>query len=251
MSIPSTASARRPPRARHQYVSRDQSRGRSRHCALRTPLFSMKSTRLPEAANPRATSCGFCRLKSQSIDERQMMLASRNTRLLGRRLPVRGRCERAGELDRSRRRGDHDEIREREQCDSDLTAMSHHPCPVDEQPARINRRQRRGSEPPEQACAAKHGLLVEAVDDHAVVAAVEMLACEAEAADVQPMRHRGPRFVDDARARGTQLMEEKIAAAVAPDARIERVPEQYRAAKGEVVDVEPRCTVIFAMHVGE
>jgi hypothetical protein len=67
-----------PPRALHLLTRRDQSRRVSRSVALRTPVFSTNSTRLPASANASEASCGFCRLNDQSIEDRQMTDAPRS-----------------------------------------------------------------------------------------------------------------------------------------------------------------------------
>src|SRR6266542_5383937 len=115
------------------------------------------------------------------------------------------------ELDQPGSQGDRTEIRQRERRDADLTPLSRQAHPIEKDAATGERHEREASEPAEEARAAKHGALVEAIDADAVVSAIEVLPDEAETVDVESVRDHGPRFVDDARAGGAQLVIEEKA----------------------------------------
>src|SRR5690349_2410877 len=95
--------------------------------------------------------------------------------------------------------------------------------PVDDDAAAGDRHQSRRAEAAQHPRAPQHAIVVEAIDDDAVKAAFEVLAREAERAQV--VRDNGARLVDDARAGRPQLMVEEITTAVPEQPRVERVRE--------------------------
>ena len=80
---------------------------------------------------------------------------------------------------------------------------------------------------------------VQTVDRDAVISAIEMLAHEAEASDVNAVRNHCTRLIEDPRAVRAKLVKEEVAAAVACDACIELMCQKNPAPESHVVDVEP------------
>src|ERR1051326_604278 len=158
----------------------------------------------------------------------------------------------ARQFDEARHDCDGAEIRQRDERDSDLPAVPKHAQPVDDDAAAGDRHQPCGAEAAEEARPAQDTALVQAVDRDPVVAAVEELARDAKTADVEPVRDRRARLVEDARTVGPELVKEEVTAAVAADARLERIRQEYLAPERHVIDVEPgRRAVFLGQVVGE
>src|SRR5438105_10129461 len=157
-------------------------------------------------------------------------------------LPRRSRCDdglhAARQFDEARPDRDGPVIRQRDDRDSDLPAVPQHAQPIDDDAASGDRHQRRGAEAAEEARPAEDGAVVQAVDRDAVVSAVEVLAREAEAAEVGAVRDQGARLVEDARALRAELVKEQIATAVAGDTRIERMRQKHLAPERHITEVE-------------
>src|SRR5207302_10488144 len=137
--------------------------------------------------------------------------------------------------EQSRADDDRAEVRQRERRDADLPPFPRHADPVHDHAPRRDADERDGAEAAEKARAAKDAAVVETVDGHAVVAAVEAFPEQGQTAGVSVKRPR-PRLVDDASAGRTELVEEEVAAAVAADARVERMRQKHLAPEGDVVE---------------
>src|ERR1043165_9241355 len=139
----------------------------------------------------------------------------------------RARAQSAGELEKPDRGDDRAKIRKRQRSDADLPALPDHAHGVDGDAPRGDAEEREAAEAAEPARAAKDATVVEAVDGGGGVAALEFHP-NRPARAAKPVRRLRPRLVDHAHAGGAELVEKEIAAAVAADPRVERMPQQDR-----------------------
>src|SRR5690242_13502452 len=111
--------------------------------------------------------------------------------------------------------------------------------PVRKNPPHRQGRQRQWTESAHEARAAQDERVIAPVYAHRVEAAVEVLAYEPRAGHIEAVRDDRIGRVNDVLVRREELVVEQIAAAVAANARIERMTQREIATDGEVVQHDP------------
>src|SRR5882724_617842 len=157
-------------------------------------------------------------------------------------LPQRSRWYRgqqtAYQFDQARPYRDGSEIWQRHDRNADLATVPHHAPPVDDDAAAGNRHQRHSAEPAEQTRPTKNGAVVQTTDHGTIIAAIEVLPHKAQAVEVESVLDHGARLVEHSRALRAKLVEEEVTAAVAGDARIQRMRQKHLPPERHIMEIE-------------